>query len=73
MAIPALNSSVGSRGSLMLISDITSLNSLLETFDIVRGTHRKRANLGKWIERAMMSRRTLNRFNTRQSNTASSL
>ena len=35
MAIPALNSSVGSRGSLRPISDITSLNSLLEILTLL--------------------------------------
>ena len=53
MAIPALNSSVGSRGSLMLISDITSLNSLLEILTLLgalteRGQTWGSGSRGRW-------------------------
>ena len=53
MAIPALNSSVGSRGSLMLFSDITSLNSLLEILTLLealteRGQTWGSGSRGRW-------------------------
>ena len=70
MAIPALNSSVISRGLLCSFWTISY-------FSIIRltgcCTHPKRANLGKWMERAMMSSKMLNKFTTKHSNTASSL
>ena len=53
MAIPALNSSVGSRGSLRSISDITSLNSLLEILTLLealteRGQTWGSGSRGRW-------------------------
>ena len=46
---------------------------ILITLIIACCTHPKRANLGKWMERAMMSSRMLNKFTTKHSSTASSL
>ena len=71
MAIPALNSSVISRGLLCSVRTI----STSVTYRLMTGccTHPKRANLGKWMERAMMSSRMLNKFTTKHSSTASSL
>ena len=53
MAIPALNSSVGSRGNLMSILDITSLNTLLEILTLLealteRGQTWGSGSRGRW-------------------------